>query len=66
MSYIISSLIIVEIQRRYAEHSVAWLCVERGAGRFKINANAVIRQNGSYIVISVRDSCSSFCMVYTK
>lgn len=53
----------------------AWLEVEQSAGKkwlpppvgwLKINTNVVIRHNGSYVTISVRDFYSFLCMVYTK
>lgn len=50
------------LRRRYAEHSCAWMEVERAAGKrwvpppfgwLKVNTDVAIRRNGSYIVISL-------------
>ncbi|KAB1208754.1 hypothetical protein CJ030_MR6G005863 [Morella rubra] len=63
------------IRRQYFEHADAWLVKGQDArlcwcppcdGRLKFNSDVVIRSNGSYIAISVRDSLSSLCMVYTE
>lgn len=35
-------------------------------GWLKCNSDVAIRQDGSYIVVSLRDSSSSLCMIYTE
>ncbi|KAB1215964.1 hypothetical protein CJ030_MR4G023636 [Morella rubra] len=64
-----------DIWRRFAEHSYAWVEVERSGihcwqppqlRRLKLNTNVVIRLFGSYIAVSFKDSFSSLCMAYTE
>lgn len=38
----------------------------RECGWLKVNTDVAIRSHGFYIIISIRDSLNSFCMVYTE